>query len=181
MQANIQNTSNKSATLPTLRETSMTDDLINHLNICVIELDEQLRLTFLNAAAQVCWKFQANRRETSIGDIFQFAAEVETILQDALKTGQVFTGRKVKLERLAAPVLHATTALPLFEPIPARTPSSSYIRWTDILESTGTRTSPHNTPSAGSWFGDWLTRSRTHWVASGVRLNFWSESSLPRS
>lgn len=99
MQANIQNTSNKSATLPTLRETSMTDDLINHLNICVIELDEQLRLTFLNAAAQSLLEVSGKQaRDQHIGDIFQFAAEVETILQDALKTGQVFTGRKVKLE-----------------------------------------------------------------------------------
>ena len=70
----------------------MTDDLINHLNICVIELDEQLRLTFLNAAAQSQALEVSGKqaRDQHIGDIFQFAAEVETILRDVKDWSSVY-------------------------------------------------------------------------------------------
>lgn len=96
MQANIQN---KHAPLPILREQSMTEDLINHLNICVVELDDQLRLTFLNAAAENLLEVSGNQvKDSHIGDVFQVASDIETILLDAMMTSQVFTGRKVKLE-----------------------------------------------------------------------------------
>lgn len=77
----------------------MTEDLINHLNICVVELDDQLRLTFLNAAAENLLEVSGNQaKDSHIGDVFQVAAEIEAILLDSLTTGQIFTGRKVKLE-----------------------------------------------------------------------------------
>lgn len=99
MQANLQT---NTATLPNLREQSMTDDLINHLNISVVELNDQLRLTFLNAAAENLLEVSGNQvKDCHLGDIFQVASEIEGILHDALKTEQVFTGRKVKLELIS--------------------------------------------------------------------------------
>lgn len=96
MQANIQN---KHSVLPILREQTMTEDILNHLNICIVELDDQLRLTFLNAAAEALLEVSGNQvKDSHIGDIFQFASDIESILLDAMLTGQTFTGRKVKLE-----------------------------------------------------------------------------------
>ncbi len=84
----------------------MTEDLINHLNICVIELDDQLRLTFLNAAAENLLEASGNQvKDHHLGDIFQVASEIEAILSESLVTGQVFTGRKVKLELVSGNVI----------------------------------------------------------------------------
>ncbi len=77
----------------------MTEDLVNHLNICVIELDDQLRLTFLNAAAENLLEASGNQvKDHYLGDIFQAASEIEATLSESLDTGQVFTGRKIRLE-----------------------------------------------------------------------------------
>lgn len=84
----------------------MTQDIINHLNICILELDDQLRLVFLNAAAENLLEVSGNQvRDHHIGDIFQTAGELESILFDALITGQSFTGRKVKLELVGGNVI----------------------------------------------------------------------------
>lgn len=77
----------------------MTEDIINHLNICVIELDDQLRLTFLNSAAENLLEISGNQvRDQHLGGIFESSSELEEILHNALITEQSFSGRKVKLE-----------------------------------------------------------------------------------
>jgi two-component system nitrogen regulation sensor histidine kinase GlnL len=77
----------------------MTEEILDHLNICVLKLDDQLRLVFLNAAAENLLEVSGKQaRDQHIADVFQMANELESILLDALMTGQAFTGRKVKLE-----------------------------------------------------------------------------------
>ncbi|MFT7140958.1 MAG: nitrogen-specific signal transduction histidine kinase, partial [Sulfitobacter sp.] len=67
----------------------MNEDIINHLNICILELDDQLRLLFLNAAAEHLLEVSGNQaRDQHIGDIFQIANELESILLEALITQQ---------------------------------------------------------------------------------------------
>lgn len=85
----------------------MTSDIINHLNICILELDDQLRLVFLNAAAENLLEVSGNQaRDQHIGDIFQTANGLANILLDALMTQQTFTGRKIKFELVSG---HQTT------------------------------------------------------------------------
>lgn len=92
-------TNHKHSRQPAMHDESMTQDLINHLNICVIELDDQFRLTFLNASAENLLEVSGNQvKDHHIRDIFQVETELENILADALSVGQVFTGRKVPLE-----------------------------------------------------------------------------------
>ena len=80
----------------------MTDDIINNLNIAVIALDDQLRLNFLNASAESLLEVSGNRvREQHLGDVFQVAGDLESILLEALTTSQNYTGRKVRLELIS--------------------------------------------------------------------------------
>jgi two-component system nitrogen regulation sensor histidine kinase GlnL len=84
----------------------MNSDIINHLNICILELDDQLRLLFLNAAAENLLEVSGNQaRDQHIGDVFQVANELESILLDALMTQQTFTGRKIKFELISGHVI----------------------------------------------------------------------------
>jgi two-component system nitrogen regulation sensor histidine kinase GlnL len=84
----------------------MTKDILNHLNICILKLDDQLRLLFLNAAAENLLEVSGNQvRDQHIADVFQTASELESILLDALMTGQSFTGRKVKLELVSGHII----------------------------------------------------------------------------
>jgi two-component system nitrogen regulation sensor histidine kinase GlnL len=84
----------------------MNSDIINHLNICILELDDQLRLLFLNAAAEHLLEVSGNQaRDQHIGDVFQVANELESILLDALITQQTFTGRKIKFELISGHVI----------------------------------------------------------------------------
>tara|TARA_R110002072_G_scaffold103600_2_gene227256 strand:+ start:4148 stop:5197 length:1050 start_codon:yes stop_codon:yes gene_type:complete len=84
----------------------MTHDIINHLNICILELDDQLRLLFLNAAAENLLEVSGNQvRDHHIGDIFQSAGEIESIVFDSLTTEQSFTGRKVRLELVSGNII----------------------------------------------------------------------------
>ncbi|MFT5560681.1 MAG: two-component system nitrogen regulation sensor histidine kinase GlnL [Litorivivens sp.] len=84
----------------------MNEDIINHLNICILELDDQLRLLFLNAAAEHLLEVSGNQaRDQHIGDIFQIANELESILLEALITQQTFTGRKIKFELVSGHVI----------------------------------------------------------------------------
>ena len=84
----------------------MRQDIINHLNICILELDDQLRLLFLNASAENLLEVSGNQaRDQHIGDVFQLAGELESILLDALTTQQTFTGRKIKFELISGHIV----------------------------------------------------------------------------
>lgn len=76
----------------------MTEDIINFLNICVIELDDQQQLQFINSAAENLLEISGKQAQGHhISEIFDLTSEIEMTLVDALQSEQTFTARKAKL------------------------------------------------------------------------------------
>ncbi|MDP6315820.1 MAG: nitrogen regulation protein NR(II) [Pseudomonadales bacterium] len=77
----------------------MSEQILHNLSISVLSVDQQLTLCFINQSAENLLEISGKRAiNQHISDILLNTDELETILLEALDTGQLYTRRKVKLD-----------------------------------------------------------------------------------
>lgn len=86
---------------------SMANNILDNLSAAIVCVDHQLRLTFINQSAENLLEISGARGcGHSIGELLQGTAELESVMYDALQTGQPYTKRK---EILQLPSGHQVT------------------------------------------------------------------------
>ena len=77
----------------------MHERILSNLNISVLVVDHELKLSFINQAAESLLEISGKRAMFHpISDIFTHSEELESILFAAMQSSQLYTRRKVKLE-----------------------------------------------------------------------------------
>ena len=77
----------------------MSDNILNSLSISVLLVDHQLKLLLINQSAESLLEVSGNRVLTHhISDVLLNSHDLESILYEALQSGQMYTGRKVVLD-----------------------------------------------------------------------------------
>lgn len=80
----------------------MNDNILNDLNTAILSLDHELRLCFINPAAEALLELSAKRSPGhTIAELIPAASSMETILYDTLQTGQQYTQRKAEIQLLS--------------------------------------------------------------------------------
>jgi two-component system nitrogen regulation sensor histidine kinase GlnL len=76
----------------------MNDNILNDLNTAILSLDHELRLCFINPAAESLLELSAKRAlGHTIAELIPTAGSVEAILYDTLQTGQQYTQRRAHI------------------------------------------------------------------------------------
>lgn len=76
----------------------MNDNILNDLNTAILSLDHELRLCFINPAAESLLELSAKRSQgLTIAELIPAAESVEAILYDTLQTGQQYTQRRAEI------------------------------------------------------------------------------------
>ncbi len=77
----------------------MSDNILNSLSISILLVDHQLKLLLINQSAESLLEVSGNRVLTHhISDALLNSQDLESILYEALQSGQVYTGRKAILD-----------------------------------------------------------------------------------
>jgi len=77
----------------------MTENILNSLNIGILTVDHELKLSFMNASAESLLDISSARAlGHPIGDIIQNPAEIEAVLYDSLQSGQPYTRHLAEIQ-----------------------------------------------------------------------------------
>lgn len=76
----------------------MNDHILNNLNTAVLSVDHELRLCFINPAAESLLELSAKRSlGHMVSDLIPAAESVQAVLSDTLQTGQQYTHRRAEI------------------------------------------------------------------------------------
>ncbi|MBD3646276.1 MAG: PAS domain-containing protein, partial [Pseudomonadales bacterium] len=79
--------------------TSMNENILDNLSTALLSLDHELRLCFINPAAESLLDISGTRsRGQRVSDLFRETRELESLMYEALQTGQPYTRRKTELK-----------------------------------------------------------------------------------
>ncbi len=76
----------------------MNDNILNDLNTAILSLDHELRLCFINPAAESLLELSSKRAlGHTFAELIPAAGSVQAILYDTLQTGQQYTQRRAQI------------------------------------------------------------------------------------
>lgn len=84
----------------------MNESILDNLSTALLSLDHELKLRFINPAAESLLEFSGNRScGQPISELLQDSRELESVMYDALQTGQPYTRRKADLKLASGSVI----------------------------------------------------------------------------
>lgn len=79
--------------------TLMANNILDGLSVALLSVDHELRIRYVNQSAQALLEVSDVRSSgLSVSEVIGTGSELETIMYDALQSGQPYTGRKVTLK-----------------------------------------------------------------------------------
>ena len=76
----------------------MNDHILNNLSTAILSLDHELQLCFINQAAESLLEISAKQGlGQKITDLIVHSQSMQSLLYDALQTGQPYTQRKTQM------------------------------------------------------------------------------------
>ncbi|MEM7364916.1 MAG: nitrogen regulation protein NR(II) [Pseudomonadota bacterium] len=77
----------------------MANNILDGLSVALLSVDHELRVRYINQSAQALLDVSAARSSgLTVSDIIGNGHELETIMYDALQSGQPYSGRKITLK-----------------------------------------------------------------------------------